>query len=305
MSNRNWTKHKRRERMARNGTEERDTGANLPPVVGARRAPMVSKEELRRQADRLLAEYSGPVTKVPAGSHVIDHKVKLSGSAARSMTARSDSKKFSAAGKSRKSKGRRPQNDLFGAARKNVRGPDSYSRAVPPGLVIYCDGACEPNPGAGGWGFVVYRDGVEIHSDCGGANPTTNQRMELIAAIEAMKWTATNCLTAEAMPRLFSDSMYTVNGSNDWRHSWKNRGWKRKGKNPEIANLDLWQELDRLLVGAPIELEWCKGHAGIIGNERADELSLMGREATLEEGALPSTMDLIREQLDYSARGDW
>lgn len=96
--------------------------------------------------------------------------------------------------------------------------------------------------------------------------------------------------------------MYTVNGANDWRHGWKRNGWRRGGPNakPEnsaIANLDLWQTLDRLLVGTPLNLEWCKGHAGIIGNERADELSLIGRESVVEE-TLAS--DMVRQQLQYT-----
>lgn len=162
------------------------------------------------------------------------------------------------------------------------------------GLVIYCDGACEPNPGAGGWGFVVYRDGVEIHSEHGGANPTTNQRMELTAALMALRWFAGRGIVEPV--RLLSDSMYTVEGCNSWRHSWKARGWRRKGKNPEIVSLDLWRDLDEALTLLPITLEWVKGHVGTLGNERADELAAIGRETVLA----PVT-NIIEEQLRYAA----
>lgn len=157
--------------------------------------------------------------------------------------------------------------------------PCVRDRTVPTGLVVYADGCCEPNPGCGGWGFVVYRDGVEIHSAKGGSNRTTNQQMELTAALEALRWLAMH--NVEGPVRLFSDSMYTVNGCNSWRLDWKARGWKRKGKDPSIANLDLWQNLDAILAAVPIKLEWCKGHVGIIGNERADELSQIGRDKAL------------------------
>lgn len=166
------------------------------------------------------------------------------------------------------------------------------------GLVVYCDGACEPNPGVGGWGFVVYRDGVEIHSDCGGANPATNNTMEMTGALMALRWMHERWEWTET-PRLLCDSQYVVKGCNEWRHNWKARGWKRKGKNPEIANLDLWKELDEVLKLVPIKLEWVKGHVGIVGNERADELSLEGRQAVLalepDEGWYA-----IEDQLRYS-----
>ncbi|MGO4838929.1 RNase H family protein, partial [Rhizobiaceae sp. 2RAB30] len=99
--------------------------------------------------------------------------------------------------------------------------------------------------------------------------------------------------------RLFCDSMYVVNGCNDWRHGWKARGWRRKGKNPEIANLDLWMELDAALTAVMIPLEWCKGHAGIVGNERADELSQIGRDEVLER-ARQAAVTAIEEQLRYA-----
>lgn len=172
---------------------------------------------------------------------------------------------------------------------------------VSTGLIIFADGACEPNPGAGGWGFVVYRDGVEIHTDCGGEPQSTNQRMELTAVTRALEWFAARGVVEPV--RLLSDSRYTVDGANSWRHGWKVKGWRRgkpnsKGPGGEVANLDLWKALDEVLTLVPITLEWVKGHAGIVGNERADELSLIGREAVL--AACPKPNNLIEEQLRYA-----
>ncbi|CAI2936054.1 ribonuclease H family protein [Aminobacter niigataensis] len=187
------------------------------------------------------------------------------------------------------------------------RGPASEPRgdkSVPAGLVIYCDGACEPNPGVGGWAFVVYRDGAEIHAEHGGEQRTTNNIMEMTGALMALRWFADRQVVEPV--RLLCDSQYVVKGCNEWRHGWKRNGWNKrsltspKRADGEIKNLDLWKELDEALTLVPITLEWVKGHAGIIGNERADELSLMGRESVLAE---PASMRLIREQLDYSARG--
>jgi ribonuclease HI len=139
-------------------------------------------------------------------------------------------------------------------------------------LKVYCDGACQPNPGRGGWGFVVYLDGKELHTQYGGAPATTNQRMELTGALMAIRWLTAN---AEDVPaRLFSDSLYTVKGCNEWRHAWKRKG--RLKAPSTLANLDLWLELDAALAAFPIRLKWVKGHAGIRGNVRADALSWDG-----------------------------
>ena len=160
----------------------------------------------------------------------------------------------------------------------------TIDRAIPAGLVIYADGCCEPNPGLGGWGYAAAH---------GGANQATNQRMELTAVLEALGWITEN--QPDQLPRIISDSAYTVNGCNEWRHKWKRDGWRRGQK--AVANLDLWKYLDAALSLHPIELEWCKGHAGIIGNERADELSVIGRELALEAA---NDANPIRQQLSYS-----
>ncbi len=140
------------------------------------------------------------------------------------------------------------------------------------GLHVFTDGACEPNPGPGGWGVAVYRDGVEITSDHGGDSGTTNNKMELLGLLKGIE--AAKALGAPVV--VWSDSTYCVNGSNQWMHNWKKRGWKKPG-NEEVKNVDLWQMIDAALSGADqITIRWCKGHAGIAGNERADELSNMG-----------------------------
>lgn len=169
-----------------------------------------------------------------------------------------------------------------------------------PGLVIYTDGACEPNPGRGGWGFVAYMDGREIHSDCGGAIEATNNIMEITGVIRALEWLISS--EVRQFTRVLSDSQYVVKGCNDWRHGWKKRDWKRiadhRSKTMEpIKNVDLWKQLDRLLIAAPAKIEWVKGHAGIVGNERADELSQVGRKAAINAASVNS---LIADQLRYS-----
>ncbi|MGI3128214.1 ribonuclease H family protein [Nitratireductor sp. PBL-C9] len=179
------------------------------------------------------------------------------------------------------------------------RGGKSGARPAPvsapglsEGLVIFADGACDPNPGPGGWGFAVYRDGREIHADCGGDPDTTNNIMEMTGVLMALQWFRDR--GAVEPVRLLCDSRYVVNGCNTWRHGWKEKGWKR-GPEKQLANAELWQELDAALAMVPVTLEWVKGHAGIEGNERADELAMIGRERIVENGA-PSA---IETQLTY------
>lgn len=159
------------------------------------------------------------------------------------------------------------------------------------GILIYTDGACEPNPGPGGWGFAVYRGGKEVHFDHGGSGSTTNNIQEMTAALMALQWFSAREFVEPV--RVFSDSQYVVNGCNDWRHKWKLAGWKR-GQKP-LANAQLWQELDAALSLVPIKLEWTRGHTGNIGNERADELACLGM------GELPDAeLTAIERQLHYT-----
>ncbi len=265
MSSVNWSRSKMRQRMARQGSEVAIDNADLLKA---------SKDDLRKMASTMLAAHPFPK--------------KGKGKPAKTSQARDTrGKHFS----------RCSDSSLHSA--QTSRSP--IDRAVPPGLVIYADGCCEPNPGPGGWGFVVYRDGVEIHSDCGGAANTTNNVMEMTGAMMALEWLLGNDHAHQA--RLLCDSQYIVNGCNDWRHSWKQKGWRRGGPNakPEnsaIANLSLWQLIDQVLTLVPIKLEWVKGHAGIIGNERADELALIGREQAIEAA---QAADPNRQQLAYVA----
>lgn len=174
--------------------------------------------------------------------------------------------------------------------RKRARS-ESPSQTV--GTIIYTDGACEPNPGRGGWAFVVYRDDKEIYSECGGDTNSTNNVMEMTAVIKAFEWLLSNGSGMHA--RVLSDSQYVVKGCNDWRHGWKKRSWRRN-TGELVKNVELWKRLDGLLTLTPIRLEWVKGHAGIRGNERADELSNVGRSRAI--GA-DRRMTLVKRQLEW------
>ncbi len=134
---------------------------------------------------------------------------------------------------------------------------------------IWTDGACSGNPGPGGWGAIlIYGDKCREMS--GGAPDTTNNRMELTAAIEALK-----ALNRAASVDLFTDSEYVKNGITQWLKGWKARGWRTADKKP-VKNLDLWQELDAAVARHDIAWRWVKGHAGNERNERADELAREG-----------------------------
>ena len=132
---------------------------------------------------------------------------------------------------------------------------------------IYTDGACKGNPGKGGWGAILrYRDVVrELY---GGEMETTNNRMELMAVIQALQALKRPGLDI----KIFSDSRYVLSGISEWLPGWKARGWKTAGRKP-VLNQDLWQQLDALSQLHQIEWNWVKGHSGIAGNERADELA--------------------------------
>lgn len=135
-------------------------------------------------------------------------------------------------------------------------------------IEIFTDGACSGNPGPGGWGVLII-DGDARTEMNGGDSETTNNRMEMRAAIEALK------ATGDAPVVLHTDSQYVKNGINTWIHGWKRNGWKTASKKP-VKNKDLWQELDALTERRDIEWRWVKGHSGHPGNERADELARLG-----------------------------
>ena len=143
---------------------------------------------------------------------------------------------------------------------------------------IYTDGACKGNPGPGGWG-VWLKCGNDEKELCGGELVTTNNRMELLAVIEALA-----ALKRPCQVRLFLDSEYVRKGITEWIHGWKARGWRTASKQP-VKNVELWQRLDALVLnsGHQIEWRWVKGHSGDPGNERADALANRGVEQALQQ----------------------
>lgn len=142
-------------------------------------------------------------------------------------------------------------------------------------VTIYTDGGCEPNPGVGGWAAVLL-SGDRRKELYGGELDTTNNRMELRAAIEALKSLKRPCSVT-----LFTDSQYVRLGITQWMTQWKAKGWKRK--TGAIKNIDLWRELDELSQEHEIEWGWVKGHSGIDENERCDELASMAIEEVREQ----------------------
>ncbi|WP_028303733.1 ribonuclease HI [Oceanospirillum maris] len=131
---------------------------------------------------------------------------------------------------------------------------------------IFTDGGCKGNPGPGGWGAILYYG--DVTKEIKGSEPeTTNNRMELMAAIQALELLKRPC-TVE----LTTDSQYLRQGITQWIHNWKKRGWKTSDKKP-VKNQDLWQRLDAAVDQHKVEWSWVKGHAGHPDNERADELA--------------------------------
>jgi len=141
--------------------------------------------------------------------------------------------------------------------------------AQKPIVEAFTDGACSGNPGPGGWG-VLLRMGKNEKELCGGEHHTTNQQMELQAAVEALR-----ALTRPCRVTIISDSRYVVQGMTEWIHNWKKKGWKTAGKKP-VSNLERWRQLDALAAIHEVNWQWVKGHAGHPENERADELARQG-----------------------------
>ena len=150
-------------------------------------------------------------------------------------------------------------------------------------VVIHTDGGCEGNPGLGGWAAVV-RFGEQVREVSGGEPATTNNRMELQAAIGAL-----NALNQPCAVTLHTDSEYLRNGITKWLHGWKRNGWRTADKKP-VKNDDLWKQLDEAASRHRIEWRWLKGHAGHADNERCDQL------AAAEMAKIRKTHS--REQLD-------
>ena len=138
-------------------------------------------------------------------------------------------------------------------------------------IEIYTDGACSGNPGPGGWGVLILKDGTEERM-CGGEPGTTNNRMELMAAIKALEAFAPGTSIT-----LYTDSTYVKNGVTSWIAGWKRNGWKTAARKP-VKNQDLWEPLDALATGRAVTWKWVKGHAGDAGNEEADRLARDGLE---------------------------
>lgn len=133
-------------------------------------------------------------------------------------------------------------------------------------VVIYSDGACRGNPGPGGWGAILeWGDAERVLS--GAEADTTNNRMELKAAIEALRSLKRRCLVD-----VYTDSEYLRRGVKEWLATWKRNGWKTSARKP-VKNIDLWQELDELAAAHDINWHWVKGHSGHPGNERADRVA--------------------------------
>lgn len=139
-------------------------------------------------------------------------------------------------------------------------------------VVVFTDGACSGNPGPGGWGVILTYNGVQKELK-GGEALTTNNRMELMAAISALEAMKRPC-TVE----LHTDSQYVKQGITTWIHNWKRNGWRTADKKP-VKNEDLWRRLDEALAQHRVEWRWVKGHAGHEMNERADQLAREGRDS--------------------------
>ena len=134
-------------------------------------------------------------------------------------------------------------------------------------ITIYTDGACSGNPGIGGWGVVILAENKEDRLLNGGNDNTTNNRMELTAAIEALKY-----FEDKQTITLITDSKYVKDGIQSWIQNWKKYGWKTAAKKP-VKNKELWIELDQLISRHTISWEWVKGHDGNVHNEKADYLA--------------------------------
>lgn len=134
---------------------------------------------------------------------------------------------------------------------------------------IYTDGGCSGNPGPGGWGYCILCDGALIASSSGGEKLTTNNKMELTAVIEALKFAISNGISSL---EICTDSQYVKNGITEWIANWKKKNWKTSSGDP-VKNRQYWEELDQLCRCVEIRWVWVKGHAGLEWNEYCDDLT--------------------------------
>ena len=141
-------------------------------------------------------------------------------------------------------------------------------------VIIYTDGACRGNPGPGGWGALVRFDSLEKEI-FGGQDNTTNNQMELFAAIEGL-----SVLTEPCNVELFTDSKYVMDGITQWIQNWKKNNWRTAAKK-DVKNKELWQKLDQLIAQHQVQWHWVKGHSGDAGNEAADLLANKGIDSIL------------------------
>jgi ribonuclease HI len=141
-------------------------------------------------------------------------------------------------------------------------------------VIIYTDGACRGNPGPGGWGALIRFDSVEKEIFGGQAN-TTNNQMELSAAIEGL-----SILTEPCNVEIFTDSKYVMDGITQWIQNWKKNNWRTAAKK-DVKNKELWQKLDQLIAQHQVQWHWVKGHSGDAGNEAADLLANKGIDSIL------------------------
>lgn len=142
-----------------------------------------------------------------------------------------------------------------------------------PHVRLFTDGACSGNPGPGGWAFVLKHPASgSVREDSGGETETTNNRMEMTAAIRGLQ-----TLTRPSKVELWSDSEYVLKGLREWLPGWKARGWKTAAKKP-VKNVDLWEELDELVQAHQVSFHWVRGHDGHPENERCDQLAVAAIE---------------------------
>ena len=149
-------------------------------------------------------------------------------------------------------------------------------------IEIYADGACRGNPGPGGWAALLI-SGDHRKEISGSEKLTTNNRMELLAAISAIEALKNPGTTA----RIYTDSQYVIKGVSEWVANWKRRGWKTADKKP-VKNQDLWERLDALAGQHELEWHWVKGHSGVEGNERVDQLANESIDAMLSGSQEPA-----------------